>query len=112
MFSDINIVFARRQELFRQVYLHKTCQAIELMVAEALIKANPVYRFDEAIFEPKRYISLVRDDLLSIIKRSNKPQLKESASLLKRIDQRDIYKLVGEAIIMKELRTQIRALDI
>jgi hypothetical protein len=45
------------------------------MVAEALIKANPVYRFDEAIFEPKRYISLVRDDLLSIIKRSNKPQL-------------------------------------
>lgn len=50
VFSDINIVFARRQELFRQVYLHKTSQAIELMVADALIKANPYYRFDEVIF--------------------------------------------------------------
>lgn len=40
------------------------------MVAEALIKANPYYKFDEAIFQPERYINLIRDDLLQVIKRS------------------------------------------
>jgi hypothetical protein len=40
------------------------------MVGEALIKANPVFKFDEAIFKPERYLQLVRDDLLAVIKRS------------------------------------------
>lgn len=43
------------------------------MVAEALVLANPYYKFDEAIFQPERYINLVRDDLLSVIKRSKLP---------------------------------------
>lgn len=43
------------------------------MVAEALIKANPVFKFDEAIFQPERYINLVRDDLIQVIKRSKAP---------------------------------------
>lgn len=82
------------------------------MVSEALILANPYYKFEEAIFSPKRYLSLVRDDLLSVIKRSKIPQLAQSAALLKRIDTRDIYKLAGEAIVTKELRLQIKASDI
>jgi hypothetical protein len=49
------------------------------MVAEALILANHYYKFDEAIFNPERYINLVRDDLLSVIKRSKIPSLQESA---------------------------------
>ena len=57
-------VYERRFELFRQVYLHKTCQAIDHMVSDALIAANPVYRFDEVIYNPKRYVDLIRDGLL------------------------------------------------
>lgn len=82
------------------------------MVADALIKANPYYRFDEAIFEPKRYINLVRDELLTVIKRSAKPQLQEAAEILKRIEIRDLYKLAGEAIVTKEVRSKIKATDI
>ena len=62
-------------ELFRQCYLHKTCQAIEFMVAEALVAANPVYKFEEVIYNPEAYIRLMHDDLLHIIKKSRKPEL-------------------------------------
>lgn len=75
IYNDINLVFNRRFELFRQVYLHKTCQAIEFMVAEALVKANPVYHFEEVIWSPERYIRLMHDDLLHVIKKSRRPEL-------------------------------------
>ncbi len=82
------------------------------MVAEALVLANPHFKFEEAVFNPQRYISLVTDDLLSVIKRSTEPELQSSAALLKRIDCRDIYKLVGEALVTKELKAKIKAADI
>ena len=75
IYNDINLVYNRRFELFRQCYLHKTCQAIEFMVAEALVAANPVYKFEEVIYNPEAYIRLMHDDLLHIIKKSRKPEL-------------------------------------
>lgn len=74
-YNDINLVFNRRFELFKQVYLHKTCQAIEFMVAEALVAANPVFKFEEVIYDPERYLRLMHDDLLCLIKKSKKPEL-------------------------------------
>ena len=82
------------------------------MVAEALIEANPVYHFEQVIFDPERYIRLLHDDLLHVIKRSRDPRLQTSAKLLKRIDQRDLYKCVGERIIHKGWRKSITAEDI
>lgn len=110
--NDINTVFARRNELFRQVYLHKTCQAIELMVAEALILANSHFRFDRIVHEPERYIRTLTDELLPIIKRSKKPELQDSAKILQKIDRREIYKVAGESLIPKELKGKIKAQDI
>lgn len=49
--------------------------AIEHMVAEALIAANPVYHFEEIIFKPEEYIRLMHDDLLHVIKKSRNPEL-------------------------------------
>jgi hypothetical protein len=34
------------------------------MIAEALVKANLVFKFDEAAFSPERYMNIMRDDLL------------------------------------------------
>ena len=110
--GDINLVFNRRFELFSQVYLHKTCQAIEFMVTEALVKANPIYHFEDVIFNPEEYIRVMHDDLLHVIKKSRKPELQESAKLLKRIDHRDLYKCVGESIIHKDSKRLIKAEDI
>ncbi len=93
--------------MFRQVYLHKTCQAIDLMVSEALVRANPVYHFEEVIFKPELYMKYMHDDLLAVIAKSKNPVLKDSAALLQRIHVRDLYKCVGEASIHKENRSKI-----
>lgn len=82
------------------------------MCSEALVLANPYYKFDEAIFDPERYIKLIRDDLIQVIKRSRKPELQASAALLKRLDTRDLYKCVGEILINKESKKKITAKDI
>lgn len=50
--------------------------------------------------------------MLTVIKRSAKPQLQEAAEILKRIEIRDLYKLAGEAIVTKEVRSKIKATDI
>ena len=52
------------------------------MVAEALVQANPVFHFEEVIFNPELYMKYMRDDLLTVIANSKKPELKESATLL------------------------------
>ena len=67
------MVYERRFELFRQVYLHKTCQGLDYMVSEALIAANPVYRFDEIIHKPEDYLKYIHDDLLRVIQKSKNP---------------------------------------
>ena len=110
--NDINIVYERRFELFKQVYLHKTCQAIEFMVSEALVAANPVYHFEEVIRDPEAYLRLMHDDLLRIIMKSRQPELKESAELLRRIEDRDLYKCVGESIIRQDSRKEIKTEEI
>ena len=45
------------------------------MVSEALIEANPVYRFDQIILNPKSYLKYIHDDLLRVIKKSQRPEL-------------------------------------
>lgn len=106
------MVYQRRFELFRQVYLHKTCQAIDLMIADALVQANQVYHFEEVIFSPEKYLRLMHDDLLNVIKKSKDPRLKESSELLKRIDTRDLFKMVGEASINKANRGRVMPAEI
>ena len=69
------MVYERRFELFRQVYLHKTCQGLDHMVSEALIAANPVYHFENIIKTPQDYLKYIHDDLLRIIQKSKRPEL-------------------------------------
>jgi lipid II:glycine glycyltransferase (peptidoglycan interpeptide bridge formation enzyme) len=71
------------------------------MIADALVLANPVYHFEEVIYNPDLYLKYMHDDLLNVIRKSKKPELQQSSALLKRIDTRDLYKLVGEASIHK-----------
>ena len=72
------------------------------MVAEALVAANPVFKFEEVIYDPVRYQRLMHDDLLCVIKKSKNPELHQSAQLLKRIDRRDLYKCVRESIVNQD----------
>ena len=67
IYNEINMVYERRFELFRQVYLHKTCQGLDYMISEALIAANPVYHFENIIRSPEDYLKYIHDDLLRVI---------------------------------------------
>ena len=82
------------------------------MVSEALIAANPVYHFEKIIQTPQDYLKYIHDDLLRIIQRSKKPELATSRNLLKRIETRDLYKCVGEAMVLKDNRQRIKPADI
>ena len=55
--------------------MHKTCQGLDYMVSEALIKANPVYHFENIIQTPEDYLKYIHDDLLRIIQKSKRPEL-------------------------------------
>jgi len=74
------------------------------MLSEALVKANPVFHFDQVVHCPKLYLKLMDDDLLMVIRNSRKPELKESRDLLHRIEVRDIYKCAGERSISKRIK--------
>ena len=82
------------------------------MVSEALIAANPVYHFEEIIHKPEDYLKYIHDDLIRVIMKSKNPALQTSAKLLKRIDTRDLYKCIGEAMVLKDNRSKIKAEDI
>ena len=61
--------------MFKDAYLHRVCQAIDFMIADALYYANPVYKFDENILKPEEYIKFT-DGLLEQIEYSSNPELK------------------------------------
>lgn len=61
--------------MFKQVYCHRVCQSIDFMLADALVAANPVFKFDEAIFDPEKYM-MITDNLIPYIEYSSDPELK------------------------------------
>ena len=44
--------------------------------------------------------------------KSKKPELQKSANLLRRVETRDLYKCVGEAMVLKDNRSKIKVNDI
>ncbi|CAG8711164.1 4942_t:CDS:10 [Dentiscutata erythropus] len=59
-------------------------RAINYMIADALVKANPYLKIKEAIDKPKEY------------------DLEDSKNIIKRIRRRDLYKFVAECLISKD----------
>ncbi len=70
-------VYKTRYSLFKNAYSHRVCRAIDHMIVDALLEANPVFHFEEKIFNPAEYLN-VTDDILSLIERSRNPALKGS----------------------------------
>ncbi|CAG8623887.1 10421_t:CDS:2, partial [Dentiscutata heterogama] len=75
-------------------------RAINYMIADAFVKANPCLKIKEAIDKPKEYIKL-NNSILSFIEHSEGDDLKESRKIIKRIRRRDLYKFIAECLISK-----------
>jgi HD superfamily phosphohydrolase len=44
--------------MFKNIYLHRTTQSIELMLCEAMLECNNIYNFEKTVNDPAQYIKL------------------------------------------------------
>ena len=91
-------LFHARYKLFKNVYLNRGKDALELMIQDILVEANLKYNFLEIIRNPEEYTKL-NDNIIHEIALSKDPSLKKARGLVNRIKRREIYKFVAEATI-------------
>ncbi|KAJ1973454.1 hypothetical protein H4R35_004114, partial [Dimargaris xerosporica] len=95
---NIYDMFHTRYSLFKRIYTHRVAVAIELMLVDAIVKANSSLNLLEKIQDPEQYLYLT-DGILHDILRSSDPALAESKHLIKRIQCRQLYKFVDEFVV-------------
>ncbi|XP_011475493.1 deoxynucleoside triphosphate triphosphohydrolase SAMHD1-like [Oryzias latipes] len=98
-------LFHTRDRLHRRAYQHKVTKNVEIMIKDALLKANNLIQFkgrdgeftiSDAKNDMEAYIQLT-DQVTERILGSSSPELEQAKNILERIMRRDLYKLVGEA---------------
>ena len=72
---------------------NSTAKAIEYMVVDALLAADPILNISGRISDPERYLYLT-DSILEEIERSIDPLLTPARKIILRIRQRDLYRCV------------------
>ncbi|KAG7323772.1 hypothetical protein KOW79_013474 [Hemibagrus wyckioides] len=103
--GDLYDMFHTRNCLHRRAYQHKVGNVIEVMITEALVKADPyvqirgssgkMFRISEAIEDMEAYTKLT-DHIFEQILYSSDPRLSEAQDILQNIICRRLYKCVGQ----------------
>ncbi|KAA0721725.1 Deoxynucleoside triphosphate triphosphohydrolase SAMHD1 [Triplophysa tibetana] len=118
--DNIYDMFRTRYTLHRQAYQHKTCNIIEKMFTEALLKADrdlceghpeDLLKISKTIIseDVNDYINLT-DEIFEKILHSKSPELKDAQDILNNIATRKLPKLVGEARLTEE--NKLRVVDL
>ncbi|GAY46735.1 hypothetical protein CUMW_099340 [Citrus unshiu] len=81
--------------------LMETMRAIELMVVDALLKANDFLEISSSIEDPSDYWKL-DDSIIKTIEIAPNQELKESRDLILRIRRRNLYQFCNEYTVPKE----------
>ncbi|KXN88335.1 hypothetical protein AN958_07480 [Leucoagaricus sp. SymC.cos] len=89
------------------IYNHKAAKAIEYMIIDALLAAEPHMHIAERVFDPEKFVHL-NDSIKDEIERSTNPELTKSRAILRRITDRDLYKMVDYKVIDWPLRHLFR----
>ncbi|KAL5582555.1 hypothetical protein UlMin_014997 [Ulmus minor] len=100
-YLTIHKLFATRADLYRTVYMHPKVKAVELMVVDALLKANSYLHIDSQVDNPADYWKL-DDSILRAIEISPDQELKESKDLVLRIRRRNLYQFCNEYAVPKD----------
>lgn len=95
---EVYKLFQSRYEMFKQIYSHRTVKAVEYMVRDALIIANGPLDIVGKIGNADSYLDL-DDRILALIAADKRPELAPARELLRRIDRRDIYRCVFQALL-------------
>lgn len=100
--SIYNICSARFR-LHKAFYNHKSAKAIEYMIVDALMSAEPHLKIAERVTDPKKFIHL-SDIIMNTIEESDDPNLAEAQEIFTRIRHRDLYKCADYKVVDWELR--------
>ncbi|KAI1890241.1 hypothetical protein AGOR_G00151690 [Albula goreensis] len=110
-------MFHTRNGLHRRAYQHKVSNAIELMITEALVKANNYIeiqgsggkrlKMSEAIEDMEAYSKLT-DNVFDEILNSTDPNLAGAQKILQDIHCRNLYKCVGLMYIENQLNKKTK----
>ena len=96
--SNLYELFHIRWTLHRQVYQHKTCKAIEEMIAEALRLADNKFQISQATTDMKRF-TYMTDSIFFKILESTDPvdeDVVKAKKILQNIQTRELYPFCGE----------------
>nr|XP_022343872.1 deoxynucleoside triphosphate triphosphohydrolase SAMHD1-like isoform X5 [Crassostrea virginica] len=108
-------MYYTRFTLHRRAYQHQVVKAVEIMITDALLKADKWLTFppgakngvclSESVIDMNAYL-FVTDEVLHQIRmlpskstEENKKDIEDAIEILDRINRRDLYRLVGESKI-------------
>lgn len=107
-------LFNTRYSLFKRIYTHRVGKAIEYMIVDAMLAADPYLGISSCIDSGEEYLRLT-DCIIKEIELSKqevtfsppshcgiyymKKELKPARSIIKRIYQRQLYKFVDEFLV-------------
>ncbi|AED94530.1 putative HD/PDEase domain-containing protein [Arabidopsis thaliana] len=100
-YRTVHKLFATRADLCGTVYMHPKKMAIELMIVDAMVKANNVLEISSMINDPSQYWKL-DDTILKTIERSPDPELAEAKELILRLSRRHLYQFCNEYAVPKD----------
>ncbi|ESK91486.1 hd phosphohydrolase domain-containing protein [Moniliophthora roreri MCA 2997] len=90
--NNIYKIGENRFELHKMVYNHRAAKAIEYMIIDALLLADPIMKISDSVFDPKRYVHLT-DSVMERIEESEDKRLASAQAIFARIHERDLYRL-------------------
>ncbi|XVF19383.1 hypothetical protein REPUB_Repub11eG0106200 [Reevesia pubescens] len=93
-YHSIHKLFDTCADLYQTIYIHSKVKAIELMVVDALLKANSYLEVSSAILDPSNYWKL-NDTIIKTIKTAPDEELKESRDLILCIRMGNLIDLTG-----------------
>ncbi|KAF7354636.1 hypothetical protein MSAN_01377100 [Mycena sanguinolenta] len=89
------------------IYNHKTAKAIEYMIVDALILAEPYLKIAEKVWQPKKFLYLT-DDIMQRIESGDEPELAGARAIFDRVRLRDLYKFVDSQVVEWDKREAVR----
>ncbi|XP_030442823.2 uncharacterized protein LOC115665078 [Syzygium oleosum] len=100
-YLTIHKIFATRADLYRTAYTHPKVKAVELMLVDALVKANDYLHISSCIHDPCEYWKL-DDPTIKTIETAPDSELNESRDLMLRIRRRNLYQFCNEYAVPKD----------
>ncbi|XP_052189485.1 uncharacterized protein LOC127799470 isoform X1 [Diospyros lotus] len=100
-YLTIHKLFATRADLYRTVYTHPKVKAIEIMIVDALLKANDYLDIASHVQDPSQYWKL-DDTILKTIEIAPDQELREARDLILRVRRRDLYQFCNEYTVPKD----------